>query len=493
MNIPLHHDRRPHVADDELLRRPLRLDPESRPNRRRGRALHEQLRGELAKRTQPRLHAHREAFAQERILRQHHLRVRRLAADLPQTPPQGRIRNGHRREMASRKPPRRASTIGKYCPGRETTTTPTSSGRRETRCATKAISRTSSPTKSIEWLEHGRDPEKPFCLVVHHKAQHRNWMADTCDLALSRTARSRAGDLLRRLRRTSGSRRTGDVHRLEPRHGPDIRPQNAAAGPEKPPQRRIRGNDRAHEPGTARGVGPLLRADRSGLLRPQPAGARTGRMEVHPLHARLPQNAQIPRRQRGTAARLPRGVWTRREHPRSVHLRPGILHGRARLVRQTVHVRGVAADPARDADAGRCEGTDRGDGPEHRLRPTFLEPGRSARTRGHSGPVVAAPAAGRASGRLERVDLLPFLRIPGRAHGETPLRSARRTMEADTLLRRHRRVGALRPRSRSPRAAQSLRKSGLRRRAGADDEGAGETPDAVRRHGGDGKERILRP
>lgn len=30
-------------------------------------------------------------------------------------------------------------------------------------------------------------------------------------------------------------------------------------------------------------------------------------------------------------------------------------------------------------------------------------------------------------------------------------------------------------------------------RAGADDEGAGKTPDAVRRHGGDGKERILRP
>lgn len=30
----------------------------------------------------------------------------------------------------------------------------------------------------------GRDPEKPFCLLVHHKAQHRNWMADTCNLAL---------------------------------------------------------------------------------------------------------------------------------------------------------------------------------------------------------------------------------------------------------------------------------------------------------------------
>jgi len=35
--------------------------------------------------------------------------------------------------------------------------------------------------KSIEWLE-GRDRSKPFCLMVHHKAQHRNWMADTSNL-----------------------------------------------------------------------------------------------------------------------------------------------------------------------------------------------------------------------------------------------------------------------------------------------------------------------
>ncbi len=38
--------------------------------------------------------------------------------------------------------------------------------------------------KSIAWLENGRDSGKPFCLLVHHKAQHRNWMADTCHLAL---------------------------------------------------------------------------------------------------------------------------------------------------------------------------------------------------------------------------------------------------------------------------------------------------------------------
>lgn len=35
---------------------------------------------------------------------------------------------------------------------------------------------------SIDWLQHKRDTTKPFCLFVHHKAIHRNWMADTCDL-----------------------------------------------------------------------------------------------------------------------------------------------------------------------------------------------------------------------------------------------------------------------------------------------------------------------
>ena len=37
---------------------------------------------------------------------------------------------------------------------------------------------------SLDWLEKGRDKEKPFCLLIHHKAQHRNWMADTCNLTL---------------------------------------------------------------------------------------------------------------------------------------------------------------------------------------------------------------------------------------------------------------------------------------------------------------------
>ncbi|MBD5324873.1 MAG: sulfatase [Bacteroides sp.] len=37
---------------------------------------------------------------------------------------------------------------------------------------------------SLDWLENGRDKNKPFCILIHHKAQHRNWMADTCNLEL---------------------------------------------------------------------------------------------------------------------------------------------------------------------------------------------------------------------------------------------------------------------------------------------------------------------
>ena len=37
---------------------------------------------------------------------------------------------------------------------------------------------------SLDWLQNRRDREKPFCLFIHHKAIHRNWMADTCDLTL---------------------------------------------------------------------------------------------------------------------------------------------------------------------------------------------------------------------------------------------------------------------------------------------------------------------
>ncbi len=37
---------------------------------------------------------------------------------------------------------------------------------------------------ALDWLSEGRDPSKPFCLLLHHKAPHRTWMPDTTDLEL---------------------------------------------------------------------------------------------------------------------------------------------------------------------------------------------------------------------------------------------------------------------------------------------------------------------
>jgi len=35
---------------------------------------------------------------------------------------------------------------------------------------------------SLEWLDKLRDKHKPFCLMIHHKAPHRNWMPDIKNL-----------------------------------------------------------------------------------------------------------------------------------------------------------------------------------------------------------------------------------------------------------------------------------------------------------------------
>lgn len=37
---------------------------------------------------------------------------------------------------------------------------------------------------SLNWLQTKHDKDKPFCLFIHHKAIHRNWMSDTCNLVL---------------------------------------------------------------------------------------------------------------------------------------------------------------------------------------------------------------------------------------------------------------------------------------------------------------------
>ena len=36
--------------------------------------------------------------------------------------------------------------------------------------------------KAINWLSDKRDKGEPFCLMVHNKAPHRDWIPDTTDL-----------------------------------------------------------------------------------------------------------------------------------------------------------------------------------------------------------------------------------------------------------------------------------------------------------------------
>jgi arylsulfatase A-like enzyme len=36
--------------------------------------------------------------------------------------------------------------------------------------------------KALNWLMNRREPDQPFCLMVHNKAPHRNWIPDTTDL-----------------------------------------------------------------------------------------------------------------------------------------------------------------------------------------------------------------------------------------------------------------------------------------------------------------------
>ena len=31
---------------------------------------------------------------------------------------------------------------------------------------------------SIDWMENQRDKDKPFCILIHHKAIHRNWLPE---------------------------------------------------------------------------------------------------------------------------------------------------------------------------------------------------------------------------------------------------------------------------------------------------------------------------
>ena len=111
-------------------------------------------------------------------------------------------------------------------------------------------------------------------------------------------------------------------------------------------------------------------------------------MEVPAVHAGLPGLRGVGRRERRPGHRLAARARRLRRHPADVRLRPGLLPRRPRLVRQAVHVRGVAAD------AVRCSATRAG---RRRRRastassPTSTWPRRSSTPRRRAAPADAGP------------------------------------------------------------------------------------------------------
>ena len=61
---------------------------------------------------------------------------------------------------------------------------------------------------ALDWLKTARTGDKPFFLMYHHKAPHREWQpGPEASRTLSRTRRSPSRDAVRRLRRTGAGPR----------------------------------------------------------------------------------------------------------------------------------------------------------------------------------------------------------------------------------------------------------------------------------------------
>ena len=153
---------------------------------------------------------------------------------------------------------------------------------------------------------------------------------------LRRQGVPRAGDVLRRLRGPRGSAAAGDEHHQG--HGRDLRPEDEPRRQEEPPEEALRILLQPDGCPGESSVGCLLRAHHQRFLCQEPLRQGAGGMEVSALHARLREGGEEPRRQRGTRPRLSGCEGARQEHPGGLHLRPRVLHGRARMVRQAIHV-----------------------------------------------------------------------------------------------------------------------------------------------------------
>ena len=149
--------------------------PQPRSPGARGRAADERLRDQLDLHAEPRRDPHRPVLAPQR--RDDVQPLRQLAHDGGAAAAAGGYYTGHDRQVAPRQRSRRLRSLGDPAgPGRLHGSG--ASTRRPARRPTPGgTSPTSSPICAIDFIEK-RPRNKPFFLMMHHKAPHRPWEPD---------------------------------------------------------------------------------------------------------------------------------------------------------------------------------------------------------------------------------------------------------------------------------------------------------------------------
>ena len=169
------------MADDHAAHAISRLrlagqpDPEPRPPRPGGDALRERLRHELDLHAEPRRDPDRRLLPQERRARLQPLR--RLADDGGQAPAGRRLPHRHDRQVAPRAATRPGFDRWEILPGQGVYHDPvlyTATGERTYtgRYVTDVIT-----DLGIDFIRE-RPKDRPFFLMLHHKAPHREWTPD---------------------------------------------------------------------------------------------------------------------------------------------------------------------------------------------------------------------------------------------------------------------------------------------------------------------------
>ena len=418
----VHHGRRPRVPRHELLRQPHQQDAKPRPHRGRRHAAHELLLHQLHLRPKPRHHPHRQAQPRQRLPAQRP-DLRRQPADLPQAPSAGWLPDRHDRQVAPAQPAHRLRLLERPPrPGRLPRPRPHRDG----------------PAQEAHRLRHRH----------HHRPHHRLAPQARQDQALpghvppqgaspQLAARQPPRQSLRRRRHPRAAnprRRLQDPGHRRPHHDHDHRAP--------PDQRRRQGHPAqgAHRPGQEEVVLPAI-------------------------HQGLPPLREGHRRERRAPARLPRQGGPRPGHHRGLHLRPGLLPRRPRLVRQAIHVRGIPPHalhrPLSEGHQG--QRGQRRHRPQHRLRPHLPRLRRRPHPQGHARPERPRRPRRPGARRLAHRHVLPLLRVPRRPRRQAPLRGPHQPLQAHPLLPRRGRMGALRPQQGPPRAQQPHRRPRLRR------------------------------